>query len=539
MLTRGCRAGLELRTLQAMTSPPALLSQGGGLLPRVEPTPRWWPGAARGAAVAGLVVAGLLWVRGGGLTGLLGGGWVAVQSAGRLTALVSAYLLLLQVLLMARIPMVERSFGQDSLARTHRWTGFGSFVLMLAHLALSTAGFAATLSVVGLAAQFGDFVVNWPGLLLATAATAALIMVVVTSIRRVRRRLRYESWHLLHLYAYLGVGLALPHMLWVGSDFSASPAARAYWWGLYGIAAGSIAIFRVWMPLRRTIRHRLRVDRVVPEAHGLVSVYLRGRHLESLPVRAGQFFVWRFLETTPSTPPKPSTPTKPASGKNGDDEDGWLSDLGNADKSHKPPRADHPEPPRGRLRPGWSRGNPFSLSGPPRGDQLRITVKRLGDGSSRVAGLAPGTRVIIEGPYGRLTAESYRGGPVTMLACGVGITPLLALLWDLPYGYGQATLVYRARDAGEVAFLDEIRWLAERRGVRLVPMIGPRARDGSWLAAEFADYSDAEALTEIAPDIAGHDIYLCGPDPWTDAVRAAARAAGVPAAMIHRERFGW
>jgi hypothetical protein len=31
-----------------------------------------------------------------------------------------------------------------------------------------------------------------------------------------------------------------------------------------------------------------------------------------------------------------------------------------------------------------------------------------------------------------------------MLACGVGITPLLALLWDLPYGHGRATLVYRA-----------------------------------------------------------------------------------------------
>jgi ferredoxin-NADP reductase len=225
---------------------------------------------------------------------------------------------------------------------------------------------------------------------------------------------------------------------------------------------------------------------VVPEAHGLVSVYLHGRRLDRLPVRAGQFFVWRFLD--------------------------------------------------GR---GWSRGNPFSLSGPPRGDQLRITVKGLGDGSARVATLAPGTRVLIEGPYGRLTAESYRGGPVTMLACGVGITPLLALLWDLPYRHGQATLVYRARHAEEVAFLAEIEWLARQRGVRLVPLIGPRAEASSWLPAEYGDYTDAEALRQIAPDIARHDIYLCGPDAWTAAVRSAARAAGVPAAHLHRERFAW
>jgi predicted ferric reductase len=449
--------------------------EGGGLLPRVRPTPGWWSHSAAAAAWVSLLVVTVLWELGGGLDAQ--GRWELASSAGRLTALWSTDLLLIQVLLMARIPLVERSFGQDALARAHRWTGFASFQLLIAHIVLTTLGSRQNLAAM---------VLNAPGMLLAAAATVALGLVVVTSVRRARRRLRYESWHLLHLYAYLGIALAVPHQLWIGTDLTGNRFALAYWWGLYLLAAGSVLIFRLLLPLGRTARHRLRVSHVVPEAHGLVSVYLRGDHLDRLPVRAGQFFVWRFLDG-----------------------------------------------------PGWSRGNPFSLSGPPRGDQLRITVKRLGDGSSRVASLAPGTRVLIEGPYGRLTAESYRGGPVTMLACGVGITPLLALLWDLPYGMGQATLIYRARHAEEVAFLDEIEWLAERRGVRLVPMIGPRARPGSWLPAEFAEYSDAEALTAISPGIAGHDLYLCGPDRWTDAVRSAARAAGVPAACLHRERFGW
>ena len=59
-------------------------------------------------------------------------------------------------------------------------------------------------------------------MLLALAGTVALVMVVVTSVREARRRLRYESWHLLHLYAYLGAGLALPHQLWTGADFTAN-----------------------------------------------------------------------------------------------------------------------------------------------------------------------------------------------------------------------------------------------------------------------------------------------------------------------------
>ena len=62
-------------------------------------------------------------------------------------------------------------------------------------------------------------------------------MVVVTSVKAARRRLRYESWHLLHLYAYLGVGLALPHQLWTGQEFLHSPAATLYWWTLWAAAA--------------------------------------------------------------------------------------------------------------------------------------------------------------------------------------------------------------------------------------------------------------------------------------------------------------
>jgi ferredoxin-NADP reductase len=125
-----------------------------------------------------------------------------------------------------------------------------------------------------------------------------------------------------------------------------------------------------------------------------------GHHdpLDRLPARAGQFFQWRFLDG-----------------------------------------------------PGWSRAHPYSLSATPHGHMLRITVKDLGDGSAHVASLRPGTRALIEGPYGKLTGDTYTGGPVVLLACGIGVTPLLALLGELSYRPGEATLVYRARSETEVA----------------------------------------------------------------------------------------
>jgi predicted ferric reductase len=429
-----------------------------------------------------VVVVVALWVRGRGLQDL-GAPSSGLTSIGRLSGLLAADLLLIQVLLMARVPWLERAYGQDRLARWHRLVGFTSINLMLVHIVAITLGYAGTAHA-SVLRETRDLVTTYPGMLLATAGTAALVMVAVTSVRAARRRLRYESWHLLHLYAYLGVGLALPHQLWSGADFTASPAATAYWWTAYAAAAGAVVVYRIGLPVLRNLRHRLEVAGVVAEAPGVYSVYLRGRHLHRLPARAGQFFQWRFLDG-----------------------------------------------------PGWSRAHPYSLSAAPRPDLLRITVKDLGDGSRRVSTLRPGTRVLIEGPYGHLTSRRRTTRRVTMIASGVGITPLRALLEELPYAPGDATLLYRARHDADLLFRAELEHLAASRGVRVLYLLGPRGRPRSWLPAGWPH--DSTALRHIVPDIAHHDVYICGPQPWMDAVQHAARQARVPDERIHLERFTW
>lgn len=255
--------------------------------------PGWWRDAVGVTTWAGMLVVVSLWVAGGGVQDLTG--WASgLTSMGRLTALVSADLLLIQVLLMARIPVVERVYGQDELVRRHRLVGFWSFWLMAAHIVLITLGYAASVNLNPFV-QLWELVVDYPGMLLASAGTVALVMVVVTSIRKARAKLRYESWHLLHLYAYLGVGLALPHQLWTGQEFLTSPAATVYWWTLWAAAAGAVLVFRVGLPAYRSAVHGLRVVSVVRETDDVVSVTMRGRHLDRLDALPGQFLNWRFL----------------------------------------------------------------------------------------------------------------------------------------------------------------------------------------------------------------------------------------------------
>jgi predicted ferric reductase len=430
-----------------------------------------------------MLVVVALWVAGGGVQGL-GGVGTGLTSVGRLAGLVASDLLLIQVLLMARIPMVEASYGQDELARRHRVVGFTSFTLMVVHVVAITLGYAAA-SPKGLWATIVAFTLNYPGMLLAIAGTAALVMVPITSLKGARRRLRYESWHLLHLYAYLGVGLALPHQLWTGKDFLTSPVATLFWWTLWAAAAAAVLVFRVGQPLWRSLRHGLVVTAVVAESASVTTVVMSGRALDRLPVRAGQFLQWRFL--------------------NG---------------------------------PGFSRAHPYSLSAAPDGRTLRITAAHLGDGSASLAGLRPGTRVAFEGPYGRLHEGVRTRAKVLLMASGIGVTPMRALFEDLGQGPGDVTLIYRTHSQDDRLLVDELTALAKTRGARFFVVAGPRATGRpSWLPQHAAHLGDVQALRQLVPDIGGHDVYICGSPGWMDAAEAAAAGAGVPPENVHIERF--
>jgi predicted ferric reductase len=442
--------------------------------------------AVRTGAVAALWSTVLLvtywWVAGAGVQDLTG--WESgLTSLGRLSGLLASDLLLVQVLLMARLPALERAFGQDRLARYHRVVGFTSFTVMLAHLVLITWGYAAG-ELSRTPATLWELTVDYPGMLLAAAGTVCLVVVVVTSVRAARSRLRYESWHLLHLYAYLGVGLALPHQLWTGQEFLSSPGATVFWWTLWAVAAGAVLVWRVAVPLWRSTRHALQVTSVVPEAEGVVSVYLTGRRMDRLAAEAGQYFTWRFLSG-----------------------------------------------------PGWTRGHPYSLSAAPDGRSLRITVKDLGDGSAALRGVRPGTGVLVEGPYGRLSARARTRRKVAFIGAGVGLTPLRALAEELDYAPGDAVLLCRFAD--RPLFGDEFAVLARERGLQLIWLPGHRRSPDSWLGEGIGSADDLTVLTSWLPDIAERDVYVCGPEKWTDDVRRTTSAAGLPAGRFHVESFGW
>src|SRR6202140_3754642 len=424
---------------------------------------------------AALVVA--MWVRHGGLN-QLGSPSAKLTAAGQVTALIGTYAALVQVLLMSRSPWLERRFGMDGLAQWHRWLGFGVTILIGAHVLFTTVGYALG-NGNSVLAEAWNLVTTYPYVLMATAATGLLIMVAVTSLRMARRRLTWETWRFLHLYAYLAIALAFGHELAVGTDFTDDAIARWYWIALYVAVGLCLLAFRVGHPLRMSLRHQLRVTQIVPEAPGVVSFYVTGRELGQLQARAGQYFRWRFL-----------------------------------------------------TRDGWWRTPPFSLSAPLNNRFLRLTIKGIGDDSRGLQGLHPGTRVAVEGPYGLFTAQRQRRSKVLLVAGGIGITPLRALIEEIPPKKDAITLIYRASSWDDIVFRDELEKLIRDRRGAIHYLIGRRG------TSELPDDPlSAQTLRRLVPDVESRDIFVCGPASMMERMQVILRELGVPEQQIHLERF--
>ncbi|MFF7355336.1 ferric reductase-like transmembrane domain-containing protein [Streptomyces filipinensis] len=419
-----------------------------------------WAGAA--------AVTALWWADTGSVVGTAG--WLT--GAGRIAGLLCGYVCAVLVGLMARVPLLERRIGSDRVARWHAMAGRYTVCLLVAHIVLILAGYAAQ-DRASLWHETVTVVLDYPDMLKATAGTVILFAVGITSARAVRRRTSHEFWYHVHLLTYAAVFLAFFHQLTLGDEFNGKPVATALWYALYLGVAALVLWFRILAPVRLNRRHRLQVESVHQEAPGVYSVVVRGRHLDELGARPGQFLRWRFL----------------GAGLR------WTS-------------------------------TPYSLSAPPRPDRLRITVKALGGHSAAVALLRPGTRVWAEGPYGSLTADRAAGHRSLLIAAGVGVTPLRALFETLP---GEVTLLYRARRVDDLALGGELEAIARWRGAQVLYALNGPGGERPPLTAE--------SLRATFPGLAGHDVYLCGPDGFARDVYEALRAAGVPDRRIHHESF--
>src|SRR5581483_224295 len=215
--------------------------------------------------------------------------------------------------------------GFERSAWLHKWNGYLTIGLLSAHALFQTIGYALNHKT-DLISQTSDFIASYTGLLAAVVALGLFLLIAGISVVIVRRKLAYETWYYVHLYTYVAIALAFSHQVATGVDFAGNPLFLAYWCALYIVAFGALIWNRVAQPLLRHRRHKLRVASVQKEARGVLTILISAKRLHDLKAEGGQFGIWRFLD-----------------------------------------------------RQRWWQAHPFSISAPPHGGHLRITVKGIGD----------------------------------------------------------------------------------------------------------------------------------------------------------------
>jgi predicted ferric reductase len=371
--------------------------------------------AAIGAGAAAVII--LWWHSTLEVTGL--GGWLT--GTGEICGLLAGYGVIVLVLLMARVPPIDRGVGTDRLARWHATGGRYVISLVSVHALAIIWGYAVNARISPVS-ETATLLTTYPDVLMATVAWFLLLGVALVCVRAVRKRLRYETWYYLHFYTYLAVALAFSHQFANGAAFTTDVTARFWWASLYIAVAALVAWFRIVVPVRDFVRHGFRVAGVRQEGPRAVSIYIKGRRLRELQAEPGQFFRWRFL-----------------------------------------------------ARGYWWQSHPFSLSAVPSDDLMRITVRDVGDYSATLGRLKPGTRVLAEGPFGAFTPTGA-GRDTLLLAGGVGITPLRAMFATLS---GAVTLIYRASTWQDIVFQAELDAIARARGAAVHYLVGTRSDLGA------------------------------------------------------------
>lgn len=293
-------------------------------------------------------------------------------------------------------------------------------------------------------------------------------------------KIPYHIWLLTHKYLGLAFLLAGLHILFITSDTSTATFMKYYI--LSFVLLGLIAFVYKSLLGRIFIRtYRYSVSNCANLGGDVLQIDMRPERPESqISYKAGQFVFIRFFTAQPGTIP-----------------------------------------------PEW---HPFTISSHPDSDKLQITVKALGDYTTALQQLTPGTIAEIEGAYGMFTNRDYKNQNQVWIAGGIGITPFLSMAQALPDSGYHVDLYYSVRTRSELIDFNKLAdaHVIRHGNLKLYPYIGD----------EQTGHLTADFIEQTSGSLDHKDVFLCGPPPMMQSLRQQLKTKSVPGARIHTEEFG-
>lgn len=330
----------------------------------------------------------------------------------RLFGIVASISILIEVVLMSRIPLLEKNISLEDTVELHRLNGYLLIFMIVGHIVFMTLGYK-TGQGASLWQQFVYLNTSFEDVFKALIGTVIFFSATLLTLGVVRKHLQYELWYVTHPTIYFAILLTFLHQVNSGGDMVRHEWFKYYWFAIFGVVFALLAYYRFAQMFMHAAKYRLTVAGVHEEAKGIYSIYISGNNVKSFKFIPGQYANWRFL---------------------------------NAGL--------------------WYEAHPFSFSQEPGHTMLRITAKASGDFSEKLKHLEPGTPVLIDGPRGAFTSKRANTKAVTFIAGGIGVAPFLAKIPGFLRKGRTVSLLYSVRSSESLAFKEELSAL-QQRGLRV------------------------------------------------------------------------
>lgn len=398
-----------------------------------------------------------------------------------------AYTLLnAQLILSARPKWIESSFGLDRFYRFHSLMAVIAVVLAFVHKLLEGRAFPGSIQT-----KLGDVAL----ILFICVSVLAMVFMADTLVRLFRplrwvRALfvrlkvgKYNVQVVLHNVSVAAVGLVFIHVLLTYSAHN--PLVKGLYILYFGAAMGFYLyhkVFRKWFAGKW-----FTVETVVSESDSMTTLVLRPQQGAVFSYLPGQFGFLRVFQ------------------------------RGISSEEH-----------------------PFSISSQPLDKaRLRMTVKSLGDWTGGVRKVEPGSKVLLDAPYGRFSPLLYdcRDG-IVLIAGGVGITPMLSILRYYAQADREQTIVllWGVNRQEELICQSELQMMQnEMKHFTFLPVANDP--DFSGEKGYITQKTIERTLHEQNADIQKQHYFFCGPPPMWTSVQKSLKVMGVRGRMIHAERF--
>ncbi len=290
-------------------------------------------------------------------------------------------------------------------------------------------------------------------------------------------KMKYETWKNIHKIMYIVFPLAFIHSARIGSDLIRSWTLKIFWWVLLACYI-AILIYKLFMYFKIR-KNPFKISEIKQETHDTWSLFFEGKYKKYKP---GQFSIVRLIKN------------------------------GKVSESH-----------------------PFTISSSPTRDKISITVKSVGDFTSKIKDTKTSDQAYIDEPYGVLSFLNYDEKNLVFIAGGIGITPFISML---RYVYDKKLekniiLIWGNKTSDDIAFKDELEMLESK--IPSFKVVHVMSNQNDWQGEK--GFIDSEKLKKYIKDFQNSQFFVCGPPIMMKKVIKALKELGVSNRKIHYERF--